>query len=97
MFLKGRASALSGVHKQCHGMFSEQIKVCLTSKEIMKVLLLTISCFTLSCYSSRREVSHGPVSCLQALLAADPVLCEAVPGTDLPEIHPTFKFLETEN
>lgn len=25
------------------------------------------------------------------------VFCEAVPGTDLPEMNPTFKFLETEN
>lgn len=53
---------------KCRGMFSEQLKVCSTSTEIVKVLLLTfillliVSCFTCSCYSSRREVSRAPVS-----------------------------------
>lgn len=71
VFLKGRAST-SAVQKPCHGMFSEQLRVCSTSTEIMEVLLLKVSCFTSSCYSSRREVSYGPVSCPQSLLAADP-------------------------
>lgn len=71
-FLKMELLA-SAVHKQqCHGMFSEELKVCSTSTEIMKILLLTVSYFTSGCYSSRREVSQGSVSHLQALLAADP-------------------------
>lgn len=48
------------------------VEVCSTSTEVVKVLLLTISSFTSHCYPSNEEVSHGPMSHLQALLAVEP-------------------------